>query len=204
MCGIQFRTPKEMINNTRHGYNEFDFEKLECDEERKCYEPDMPQYIVYIQEPGIDRENDDKWRASKKAASQLKVPIVVIDREKTVQREWEKLKDLQNIFLGKKENKDNIPETQLLEEMILKFENNVNSVRASDTLASKYFTSEERNIMVKNIVEKIKTFETVDFQKYQELFNKFRDVIQEEENKTISNTEHKVANSRYGEKFLIK
>lgn len=29
MCRIQFRVPQEMKNNTRHGYNEFDFEKLE-------------------------------------------------------------------------------------------------------------------------------------------------------------------------------
>lgn len=202
MCGIQFRVPQEMKNNTRHGYNEFDFEKLEYDNISKSFQTDMPQYIVYVQEPEIQRESDDKWRASKKAATQIGIPIVIIDREKFAQREWEKVEELQNIFLGKVENKNNIPETELLEQIILKFENNATSVIGSSALSSKYFTFEQRNTMVKNIVTKIKNFEKEDFQKYQELFNKFRDIVKEEEDKTVSNTGYKVAESRYGEEFL--
>lgn len=201
-CGIQFRTPQEMINNTRHGYNEFDFEKLKFDEKSQSFDGDIPQYIVYVQEVGVDRENDDKWRVSQKAAGQMNLPIVIINREKFVKKEWEKVEELQNIFLGNSENKDNIPETELLEQIILKFENNANTVRGSDILSKQYFSFEQRNTMVKNLVGRIKSFENEDFSKYQELFNKFRDVVQSEEDKTKSNTDYKVADSRYGESFL--
>lgn len=201
-CGIQVRLPKEMINNTRHGYNEFDFEKLMFNEENQEFEGDKPQYIVYVKEPNLEREKDDKWRVSTKAAKQMKLPIVMIDREECVKKEWEKVVELQNILLGRTENKDNISESDLIESMVLKFENNVNSIRGSEILASKYFTFEQRNTMATNIVKYIKSLENVDFDKYQQLFNKYREVIQNETDKTISNTGIQVSNDRYGQNYL--
>ncbi|MCI8759996.1 MAG: hypothetical protein HFJ34_02570 [Clostridia bacterium] len=201
-CGIQLRTPKEMINHTRHGYNEFDFEKLIYNEQEQKFEGDKPQYIIYVKEPNIERQEDDKWRVSKKAAKQMNLPIVMIDREKCVKRDWEKLVALQNILLGKSENKDNISESDLIESIILKFENNVNSVRASKVLASKYFTMEQRRTITTNIVKYIKSLENVDFNRYQKLFNTYREVVQNETDKTISNTGIQVSEDRYGQSYL--
>ncbi len=201
-CGIQFRTPEEMINHTRHSYNEFDFEKLIYDEENHKFEGDKPQYIIYVKEPETDRKSDDKWRISKKAAAQMNLPIVILDREKNVQKEWERMQELQDILVGKLENKDNISESDLIENIVLKFENNVNSVKGSKILESKYFTGKQRQDMVNNIVKYIKSIENVDFDKYQKLFNKFRDVVQGEVDKTISNTGISVAVDKYGLGFL--
>lgn len=200
--GIQLRLPQEMINNTRHPYNEFDFEKLIYDEENKEFNGDKPQYIVYVKEPDVELEKDDKWRVSKKAAGQLNIPIVIIDREKHVKREWEKVEELQDILLGKRENKDNISEENLMENIILKFENNVNSVRGIAGLSKKYFTSEDRKNITDNIVKYIKSLESTDFNKYQQLFNKFKDIVQNERDKIVSNTGAKVANDRYGQGYL--
>lgn len=201
-CGIQFRIPREMINNTRHTYNEFDFEQLVFDEKSQEFIGDKPQYVVYVQEPDVEREKDDNWRVTKKAAGQLQIPIVIIDREKCVQKEWEKVENLQNILLGKSENKDNVSDTYLMSQIITKFENNANSVRTSEKLSNEYFNSEQRNDMIKNIVGYIKSFEKVDFNKYQELFNTFKDIVENEVDKTISNTGKNVAEDRYGKEFL--
>ena len=201
-CGIQFRVPQEMINNTRHTYNEFVYEKLVLNQTNIEFTWDKPQFTVYVQEPGIVKETDDKWRVSKKAAAQLKIPIVIINRERCVEKEAEKIEELKNILLGKSENERNISEADLIEEIVVKFENNANSVRTSKTLANKYFNSQQRIAMVKTIIGHIKSLESVDFERYQKLYNKFKDVIQNEVDKTISNTGIHIAKDKYGKEFL--
>ena len=155
--GIQFRIPQKMIDHTRYGYNEIVSERLIYDEQTETFKQDKPQYIVYVQEPEKNRQEDDQWRISKKAASQLGIPIVIIDREKFAKREAEKIKNLEDIFLGKAENTEQLTEKELIERIIVKFENNSIGIQSSESLCRKYFTVEQRTNMVKNIWGKIKT-----------------------------------------------
>lgn len=177
ICGVQFRIPQEMKNQTRHGYNEFDSERLMYDEETGKFRNDKPQYIIYVEEEGYDRESDEQWRLSKKAAKQLGIPIVILNREKIVEKEYQKHEDLLEIFEGKKENVDNIPEAELLEKIIVNFENNANGMNNMRALGDyyrkiednneeydqkkaeeiqKYFTMTQRNQMIKRVWNRIK------------------------------------------------
>lgn len=201
--GIQFRTPQQTIDNTRHPYNEFVYEKLIYDKDSGKFEKDKPQYVVYIQEPDVDRETDEQWRITKKSASQLGIPIVVIDREKFAKRELEKINHLENIFLGKGENKEQIPETELLEKMIVGFENNATGIQSSQALEGEYFSAEQRTNMVKNIWGKIKKLENENFDKYITLLDKFTEITEKEAAKSYSNTGLYLASRRYDESFLI-
>lgn len=201
-CGIQFRIPQKTIDNTRHSYNEFVFEKLIYDKDSGKFEKDKPQYVVYIQEADVDKEADEQWRITKKAASQLGIPIVIMDREKFAKRELEKIKHLENIFLGKEENKEQTPETELLEKIIVGFENNATGIQSSSILSSKYFSEEQRTNMIKNIWGKIKNLEQQNSDEYIYLLDKFTKIIENEVAKSYSNTGVSVAQSRYDESFL--
>lgn len=195
-CGVQFRTPQKVIDNTRHAYNEFDSERLIYDENRGEFQRDKPQYVVYVQEADIDRETDEKWRISKKAASQIGVPIVIIEREKIAKRELEKLEEMEAIFLGNAENKGGIPETELLESIILKFENNITGDKG------RYFTAQMRSQMIKRLWGKISSLKDMNLDRYIGLLDKFTEIVQNEEDKCYSNTGKEIAVSRYGKDIL--
>lgn len=196
-CGIQYRIPTEMINNTRDEYSEFVFEKFVYNKDTKKFNKDKPDYVVYVQEPNIDRQQDEQWRITKKAASQLGIPIVVIDREKFAKRELQKIEDLEAVFLGKVENKENIPETELLEKIIVKFENNATGIQTSRTLYNKYFTNEQGSNMIGRLWGKIKELDNTNFEKYIELVDKFVEVLKNEETKIKTNTGKEVSKSKF-------
>ncbi len=193
IMGIQFRTPKKMIDYTRHGHNEIVSERLQYNEQGK-YEKDIPQFVVWIKEDeNENREEDDRWRMTKKAASQLGVPIVVIDREKYAIRETEKIKLMEEIFLGEKENTLGLRDEELLERMIVEFENNKTGLMyASEELKQKYFTDEKREKMIENIKNRIKEFEQNDPERYKICVKSMADILEGEINKGKSNVGHKI------------
>lgn len=198
--GVQFRIPTEMKNNTRYEMNEFVSENLVYKDQK--FEADRPQFVLYVQEPDIDRETDEQWRIAKKAAGQIGIDILVIDRERFAQKEWQKIEKLQSIFLGKEENNQKIPETELLEKIIVKFENNNTGIRGSEVLRDKYFTAQQRNEIIGDIWGKIKSLKNLDFNRYVQLLDKFVEVITNEEQKTYTNTGFKINQSRYSEKII--
>lgn len=182
-----------MIDHSRHGHNEIVSDRLKYNEQGK-YEKDIPQFVVWIKEDeNENRKEDDRWRMTKKAASQLGVPIVVIDREKFVIREAEKIKLMEEIFLGEKENTLGLRDEELLERMIVEFENNRTGLMyASEELKQKYFTDEKREKMIENIKNRTKEFEQNDPERYKICVKSMVNILEGEINKGKSNTGDKI------------
>ena len=210
--GIEFRTPEEQIDNTRHNHNEIVSERLIWDSENERFKKDKPQCIVYVVEPAKEDEPqdrwerinaDDRWRMSKKAATQLEIPIVLIDREKFAEKEYQKVIELQQILLGERENKQNIPEEVLLERLITKFENNATGNRFTEL--NKYFSVERKEELIKSIFDKMEEQEYDDYDKYCEFLGSMIQVFQNEHNKTISSTGQKIyEDEEYYKKIVEK
>lgn len=118
-----FLPPNMYINKTRHNHNETVLERrsLKGDGQFKR----QPDYIVYITDSLKDDKLDSSfWEETKQAAHDFKVPIVVIDREKYLRKEKEKMSKLFDRF-----DKTKNPAT--FSELFIKYMNNVVGNRAS-------------------------------------------------------------------------
>lgn len=142
-----FRIPEEMKNHTRID-NEMVKERLFIDKNGEVVKS-KPSYIIWIEEdqknereaPGWkkQREHDPYWIRTKKAAAQLGVPIVVIDREYFAQRETDKIDLMKKLITGEYideekykeyyEQYGSLSKTELIEQLIIKFENNRTGLR---------------------------------------------------------------------------
>ena len=138
-----FRIPVEMINHTRHTHNEMVKDRIIVDKKGNAVKS-KPDYIIWIEEdPKTEREQPDwkktreknkKWIMTKKAAAQLGVPIVVIDREYFAERETDKIDLLKKLITGENidqekykeyyEQYSKLSKSELIEQLITKFENN--------------------------------------------------------------------------------
>ena len=206
--GIQYRTPKEMIDNTRHYHNEIVSERLIEGVDGK-YSKDKPDYVIYIKENKHENyKKTEKWRMTQKAASQLDIPIVIMDKESIVKNEFKKFEHLKKIFLGKIPNDTELNEYQILNELIVSFENNRISVASSEnikkknqlnklknrinvdsskSLKDKYFSETQRQELIDSIIYRISEFENSDIKRYQNLKSVFCDTMENELSKQYSN-----------------
>ena len=110
--GIQIVPPREMINATRHGHNEFVSDRIIYDEKTKKICKELPSYVIWLKEnPNENKEEREKykrWRITKKAAAQLNIPIVIIDRPEILKSEIQKwTNDLKIYIFGCKDTKNN-------------------------------------------------------------------------------------------------
>ena len=165
----KFMLPQEMIASTRHGHNEFTFERLNYDEKKEKLQKRTPECIIWLEE-GKDKKDNEKWRMTKKAASDIGVPIVVINRERFLISETEKLQEkLENFLNFKESNEKKINLSQSLTEIITKFQNNYTGNSFSEeTLKEKYFTPEQREDILNKIEAKINTFKIENPKEYYE------------------------------------
>lgn len=158
-----------MIDNTRHYHNEIVSERL-IENSNGEYSKDKPDYIIYIKEN--KRENykkTEKWRMTQKAASQFDIPIVIMDREAIVKNEFKKFEHLKKIFLGKIPNDTELNEYQILNELIVNFENNRISVAFSENLKDKYFSEVQRQELLDSINKRIYEFKNKDSLRFESL-----------------------------------
>ena len=125
---IKLRTPSQMINNTRAtgimfsdkrkmitNFNEIFKDRIIVNEKGEV-EQYKPSYIVWIEESTEEernnpkgkenREREKKWIQTQKAASQLCVPIVIIDREYFAKREMTKIDLMRKLITGEKIDED--------------------------------------------------------------------------------------------------
>lgn len=185
--GVRYLPPKEMIDYTRHGHNEFVSDRLIYNEETKDYEKEMPNYVVWVQnsinETEQERETNPIWQETKKAAAQLGVPIVVINREKIIISEQkivlDNLKKLANI------NKDTDIK-EVLRNIIIRFENNVVGLQFERNLKEKYFSEEDRTQIYESIDAILSNYYTSNQQLYYQMISTIRELLEEESKKTIS------------------
>lgn len=189
MNGIEFRKPDKEIDTTRHGHNEVVSDRIVKNEEGKL-EKEKPNYVIWLKESSKqESENDNsRWMKTKKAAAQLGVPIVVIDREKFAQRENEKIEEMRNVFLGVQENKEGLSDEYLLERMVVEFENNRTGMRDAKEIGDKYFTDEQRQDLFDAINTKIEKLKTKDTERYEKCINAMCEVLKEEVGKGKTNT----------------
>ena len=154
----EFRIPQEMQNHTREPYNEMVEERLIIDKNGnvvKC----KPSYIVWIEEDlksernelkwKKNREENENWIMTKKAASQLGIPIIVIDREYFAERENAKIDVMKKIITGKNLCTDEFKEftkqynklskSELIKQLIIKFENNRTGIQLNCKLNRNIF-----------------------------------------------------------------
>lgn len=87
----KYEAPSKLNANTYGGYNELVINTLLQNKEGRM-EKTKPSYIVYIQEnQKEDKESNQLWKASLKAAKDFRIPIVVLDREKIRQQQREQI-----------------------------------------------------------------------------------------------------------------
>ena len=92
----KYMFPETLETNTNNEYNEIVINTLNHDENGNITKM-QPDYIVYIKEKSQlgmeDIENDPIWVNSKRIASEFEIPIVMIDREKVMENEKNKIKE---------------------------------------------------------------------------------------------------------------
>ncbi len=179
--GISFRTPNNLLNSMRSSHNEIVTLKWNFNKYNMKIERDKPNVIIYFIDM-IENKNTYKetnsWRLSKKAAVQLNIPIVIINREEVFKNEKEKIKKLvEEFFIN--------PDEETLEEIFLQFENNRSSMRyVNDKLKMRYFTAEERENLLKKIIDRINK---TNINEKKNLINKLIKIANNEINKYYSN-----------------
>jgi hypothetical protein len=201
--GVSFRIPEEMINNTRDTHNEFVSDRLMFNNETMQYEKDKPQYVIFFKEStDEDYKLTDAWRVTKKAASQVGVPIVIIDKEKVFLNQLEKINKLEEILFGNMPNDTDLTEEQIIEKLVVEFENNKVGANFSDKLKDKYFTVEQRTVLHNSIINKINLFKEINPAKYESLRNAYEKAMENEIEKQFSSTGTTIGNSQTINSFI--
>ena len=183
--GIEFRTPEKLLNNMRFSHNEIVTLKWSYNEKIKKVQKDKPNFIVYFNDlikDELDYREKDDWRISKKAATQLEIPIIIINREEILLKEKEKIiKSLKNFTKTLEEN--------ILEKIIIEFENNRSSMRyVKEELKEKYFTEKDRKKFFEIVEKEIIKIRKINYSKYKIIIKKLLEIIEEEINKYTTNT----------------
>jgi hypothetical protein len=184
-----------MIDYTRQGHNEAVQVNGTYNEETKKVEECQEDVVVYVKERINDKvEKDDRWRMTIKAAAQKGKDVKIICRERSAISETKKIKQMEQQLLGKAKREKDLTDEQLIERMIVEFENNKISMRyASEELQEKYFTDLQREELLQRIENYIDVFKESDWDKYHQLVKKLASIYSNELGKTITNTE-KVVN----------
>ena len=197
-----FRIPEEMKNNTRCSYNEMVKERLIIDKDGNVVKS-KPNYVIWIEEdPKTEREmsgwkeqreKDEKWIMTKKAAAQLGVPIVVIDREHFAERETEKIDLIKKLIKGEdiieekyKEYLDqykDLSKAELIEQLIIKFENNRTGLQYNEKINQTYFTQKQLEGIMNEVCEVI---ENMPSNEKKECYNSLRNISYKEACQAIS------------------
>lgn len=188
-AGIQFREPQRMKDYTRHGHNEAVLENGIYDEKTNKVRELEEDFIVYVKE-GLndDVEQDDKWRMTLKAAAQKEKRVKIICRERFAISETKKIEHLKQQLFGNEEREEGVTDEQLIERIIVTFENNKVGMRyASDILQEKYFTDEQRNNLLGEIERYILSYTELDWEKYKKLSASLLGTYIEERSKSQTN-----------------
>lgn len=217
--GIEFRTPDEFINYTRHGHNESVSDRIQRITERGI-EKRRPGKSIFIKERYNETENElgeiraSEWTEDRKMAKEMGSKISIIDREgfaiqeeMTIQYDLEMLggpkveelagiKDIERLT-GKKcqkvdwSQKADLSHEELIREIIVRFENNAIGMMYSD-IKDEYFTDEKREYVVNALMKTIEKEREVDINQYYKDLETVERVIEEEKNKEVTNNGSRV------------
>lgn len=153
--GIEFNVPRGIIDNTRHGHNEVVSERVFYDENEKRVKKRMPSFVIFCKE-AIDEDVEQltgdrakQFEECKKAASQLNIPIVFINREAIAIQEIQKLNNNLNIL--ENNDLDDKQIEQMIKNIVVTFENNRVGALYSEEISKKYFSIE--NSVMSRLIE---------------------------------------------------
>lgn len=153
--GIEFNVPRGIIDNTRHGHNEVVSERVCYDENEKRVKKRMPSFVIFCKE-AIDEDVEQltgdrakQFEECKKAASQLNIPIVFINREAIAIQEIQKLNNNLNIL--ENNDLDDKQIEQMIKNIVVTFENNRVGALYSEEISKKYFSIE--NSVMSRLIE---------------------------------------------------
>ena len=179
--GVVLRMPQEQINNSRGTNNETDTSRSLYNSATGLFERKPSEYVVYIQDTNdIDMKQDPRFKTAQFAASQTGCSILVISREKCAQREKSKIKDLKDKLLGSKERSQSETDESIIEELIVKFNNNREGILTSKGLKEKYFTESEHIELVGTINARLSQLMKSDSEQYKSLVQTVSKVYKDE------------------------
>lgn len=186
--GVQFRTPENMIDATRDNHNEVVTQKWFWNEQEQRLERDKPDFVIYMK-TSLNPEEDPQYKMSIKAAAQLGIPMKIIDFEKNIQREQQRVIKYLQVLEGKIPNDTKMTDEQLIRMIILDTENNRVAMRfADEEYQSKYFTSETRDSIYDAISQRIVEEKDKNPEKYKVLKRCFDETMLLEEQKEHTST----------------
>lgn len=190
--GIQFRIPDKMLDMTRDNHNETVTQKWFWNETTQQIERDKPDFVLYVKPTSeTDVTTDPQYEMSIKAAAQLGIPLKVLDMEKNIAREQEKIIQYLKILDGKVENNTNpkMSDEELIQKIIVDLENNGVAMRFVDEkLHEKYFTAKMTVNTYLSILAKINSYKDVEPEKYDRLIKCFEKTINNEQEKMYTST----------------
>lgn len=105
-AGMRYYSPDTQINRTVD-FNEMDYKRIQNGKRKQ------PDYIVVFRENG----NIDNWDEAIKAQKQWNIPIVIIDKDRCLESERKKVKDMISEY-------DRNPSKELAKEIVQKVRNN--------------------------------------------------------------------------------
>ena len=153
----EFRSPNQLINHTRQRYNEVVTERFIYDENGNVVKS-KPDFVIAFGNSNTKIPDEEK-----RIAVQLGVPLVLIDREKIVQKEYSRIEVMKKLIAGEEivepeyqqyfEEYKNLSMPELIEQIIIKFENNRTGIQFNTELRKKYFSIEQFQSIV-NVIEK--------------------------------------------------
>lgn len=204
--GIQFQFPQNLIDNVRHSHDEIVSERLVWDLNEHKFKKDKPDYVVYEIDSEHNPENeeldnDKLWQNTKKAAKQLGIPIVLFNKEEILQNEQRKIEQLQRYFLGEEKDNENRSMEEILEQVIVLFENNASSVQKPNmhgkSYKEKYFSNTDRVQLHDKVFKRISELIEIKPKEGKKLLNTYRKICENELDKCYTNTRANVDRKDY-------
>lgn len=200
---LKFYGLQEMIDNTRHTHNETVMERLLVDEHGNVQKL-RPSYLIWVEdrktdkfppefiEPPEDNENAmlkykaqvHLWEETQRAAHELGVPIVIINREECAEKETEKIDDLQKILKGELELPAGKNMVDIAKEAIVKFENNAVGLEfAESDVQAKFFTQDQRENLISTIMNVLEQMPEIAYEERYKYLSQVTEIIQQESSK---------------------
>lgn len=179
--GVVLRTPQEQINNSRGANNETDTSRNVHNSETGLYERKDSDYVVYIQDTNnIDIEHDPRFKTAQFVASQTGWTILIIPREKCAQREEIKIQELKDKLLGNEKRSNGETDERIINELIVKFNNNREGILTSKDLNGKYFTESEHIELVGTINARLSQLMITNSEQYESLVQTVSEIYKDE------------------------
>lgn len=197
---LKFYGLQEMIDNTRHTHNETVMERLIVDEHGNV-EKLRPSYLIWVEdrktdkfppefiEPLEDNENAmlkykaqvHLWEETQRAAQELEIPIVIINREECAEKEMAKVDEMKKMLKGEFTLPEGKSIVDIAREAIVKFENNAVGLKfAENDVQAQYFTQTQREDLIDTIMNVLEQMPEIDYEERYEYLSQITEITKQE------------------------